>query len=192
MVLGEDHARVMFIKLGYAASNADLNEGQKLLEKMLARRRELPGDFNPSSLQILIELEKNLQRQGKFDKAEQRRRELVEAFINRAKLQLNEARDLNWAARNMLDLPHQYVEAFDPMVALGLARRACTLAEENGDPQFPQYLVTRALAEHQNGDTERAIETQKRAIELMARNAPDLARKEFDTQLQEYEAALRD
>jgi tetratricopeptide (TPR) repeat protein len=50
--------------------------------------------------------------------------------------------------------------------ALGLAERACALAEKGPGPNF-DFLDTLALAQHLTGDTEKAIETQKRALVLM-------------------------
>jgi len=77
----------------------------------------------------------------------------------------------------------------EPATALPLAERACALAEERGTYGRWNYLDTLALAQHMTGDTAKAIETQKRALDLIP---PEYHQqhKEQEQRLAEYEAAL--
>ena len=52
-------------------------------------------------------------------------------------------------------------EVHDPVRALDLARRACSLEEAKGGGKLWTYLDTLALAQHLTGDTAAAIATQK-------------------------------
>ena len=52
----------------------------------------------------------------------------------------------------------------------------------------PSFLDTLALAYHRTGDTARALETQKRALELLPPGESPL-RKELEARLAEFEAA---
>jgi tetratricopeptide (TPR) repeat protein len=94
---------------------------------------------------------------------------------------------LNAYARDLLTIDTPDLR--DPAAALPLAERACALAEERGTYGRWKYLDTLALAQHQTGDTAKAIETQRRALGLLP---PDYhqQRKEFEQSLAEYQAAL--
>ncbi len=50
-------------------------------------------------------------------------------------------------------------------------------------------LATLALAQHLTGDTPAAIETQKKALSLLAPDAPD--RGDYEAALARFEAALK-
>jgi tetratricopeptide (TPR) repeat protein len=89
------------------------------------------------------------------------------------------------------ELAWQYVAHWcshlhDPHQALVLAQRACDMVEANGGEDLWVYLDTLALAQHKTDDNTAAIETQRRALELMPENADD----EIAERLAEYEAAL--
>jgi len=94
---------------------------------------------------------------------------------------------LNDYARDLLTIEARDLR--DPAAALTLAERACALAEERGTYGRWNYLDTLALAQHSTGDTAKAIETQRQALEL---TPPEYhqQRKEFEGRLAEYEAAL--
>jgi tetratricopeptide (TPR) repeat protein len=91
---------------------------------------------------------------------------------------------LNEAAWTLLTMENESLR--DPERALGFAKRACALEEEEGGESSWTYLDTLALAQHDTGDTAAAIETQTRAIALMPEGAdPTVAER-----LAEYEATL--
>ena len=94
------------------------------------------------------------------------------------------ANTLNEAAWTLLT--HDFEELNDPEFALGLAKRACSKEEAVRGANLWMYLDTLALAQHETGDTAKAIETQKRAVELNPDNA------ELVESLHRYEAALAD
>jgi tetratricopeptide (TPR) repeat protein len=94
---------------------------------------------------------------------------------------------LNAYARDLLTI--EAPDLRDPAAALPLSERACALAEERETYGRWNYLDTLAMAQHTTGDTANAIETQRRALDLLP---PDyhLLRKEMEQRLGEYEAAL--
>ena len=54
----------------------------------------------------------------------------------------------------------------------------------------PGILDTLALAQHRTGNTAKAIETEKRAISLIPEGADESTRKELETNLRTFQAAL--
>ncbi|MFN0135472.1 MAG: protein kinase domain-containing protein [Phycisphaerae bacterium] len=93
------------------------------------------------------------------------------------------ARTLNAAAWYLLTA--QPATAQDPSAALRLAVRA----NELSDRADPAILDTLALAQHRAGDSAAAMETQKRALQLLSPDDPD--RKEYESRLDEYECDSR-
>jgi len=91
---------------------------------------------------------------------------------------------LNDYARDLLTIEARDLR--DPASALPLAERACALAEERGTYGRWNYLDTLALAQHMTGDTAKAIETQKRALDLLPPEYHQ-QRKEMEQRLAEYE-----
>jgi len=109
--------------------------------------------------------------------------------LDRVELELAEKpgtppNELNTQAWHLLTCG--YLVSRDPARALSLAERACALEEAGAGANLWVYLDTLALAQHMTGDTATAIETQKRAIELM----PEGADASVAERLAEYEAAL--
>jgi len=94
---------------------------------------------------------------------------------------------LNDYARDLLTIAAPDLR--DPAAALPLAERACALADERETYGRWNYLDTLALAQHRTGDTAKAIETQRRALELIPPEYHQ-QRKEMQESLAEYEAAL--
>jgi hypothetical protein len=70
---------------------------------------------------------------------------------------------------------------------LAYAERARTGAKASGDSNLWSYLDTLALAQHMNGDTTAAVDTQRCAISLMPSEDADPGMAD---RLAEYEAAL--
>ena len=86
-------------------------------------------------------------------------------------------------------LKAEYEELRDAQRARALARRACDLEEKNDGENLWNYLDTLALAQHRTGDSETAIETQKRAISLIPEDADASVRTRLEEQLRTYQAA---
>lgn len=107
---------------------------------------------------------------------------LLEAEVVRAEARDADAGTLNSAARRLLT--DEFEELRDPLRALGLAQRACAIEEAANGPKLAVYLDTLALAQHLTGDTNAAVATQQRAVDLQPDNA------ELQTTLAKYKAAL--
>jgi eukaryotic-like serine/threonine-protein kinase len=123
---------------------------------------------------------------GRSEDALPLRRELLGLKVAPAEAVDANATVLNGAAWTLLTVEDESLR--DPERALGFAERACALAKESDSARLWTYLDTLALAQHDTGDTDVAIETQKRAIALMPEGAdPSLAER-----LAEYEAAVKD
>lgn len=99
-----------------------------------------------------------------------------------------DARTLNNAAWSLMD--HSCGDLHDPNRALPLAERACSKEEAAGGEQLWNYLDTLALAQHMSGDTQKALDTQKRAVSLIPVSANENAREDLLTNLKKYEAIL--
>ena len=64
-------------------------------------------------------------------------------------------------------------------------------ANERTDDEWPSYLDTLSLAYHRTGDTERAIENQKKAISLLL-PVETSRRTSLEAALADFEAAMKD
>ncbi|MHC5115256.1 MAG: tetratricopeptide repeat protein [Planctomycetota bacterium] len=78
----------------------------------------------------------------------------------------------------------------DPARAVGFAQRAVDVAQAEESRDTYKMLNLLALARHQSGDTARAVETQKRAIEAMPERVPARLRDKYETTLHTYQDAL--
>ncbi|MBL8880264.1 MAG: tetratricopeptide repeat protein [Phycisphaerales bacterium] len=94
------------------------------------------------------------------------------------------ANSLNGAAWTLLTGTPETIR--NPAVALKLALRAAELSKSEN----PAILDTLALAYARTGDAAKAVDTQEKAISLLAGDASD--RAEYITRLTEYEAAAND
>ncbi|GMV80773.1 MAG: hypothetical protein AMXMBFR7_19570 [Planctomycetota bacterium] len=75
----------------------------------------------------------------------------------------------------------------DPRGALDPARKAADLSAHKN----PAILDTYALALFRSGSLKEAVDTQKKAIDLLPAETTAEARKEYTSRLKEFEAALR-
>lgn len=91
------------------------------------------------------------------------------------------AEHLNFAAWHLLTTPAEAHR--QPALALEFALKANRLSGE----KEPAHIDTLALAYHRTGDTAHAIELQRKALSLLATDAPD--REEYEKALMEYERA---
>jgi hypothetical protein len=71
--------------------------------------------------------------------------------------------------------------------ALAVAERACALDQDGGESRG-LHLDTLALAQHRTGNTAKAIETQKKALSMLA--PEDYHRRDMEKRLAEFEAVL--
>ena len=127
-------------------------------------------------------LRQALRRQGKTDDALRIGRELLDFLVSAANESGASAGDLNQAAWQLLTIEEP--ELRDPALALEFALKANDLSRY----EVPAQLDTLALAYHRTGETGKAIELQKKALSLLAADAPD--RAEYEKRLVEFERAF--
>ena len=83
-------------------------------------------------------------------------------------------------------------ELQDPARAVEFAQRAVDVAQAENARDTYKNLDLLALAQHQSGDTAKAVETQKRAIAVIPERAnPGLLAK-YEAHLSTYQAALKE
>tara|TARA_R110002073_G_scaffold77541_3_gene187766 strand:+ start:3551 stop:6751 length:3201 start_codon:yes stop_codon:yes gene_type:complete len=187
--LGEDHAQTLDTAVVLSRlyiSTGRFEDGLALLEDTLSRSRRVFGRQDPRTVAILRALVTTHEAQGRSADALPFQRELFDLQV--ASADAVDASDtvLNAAAWDLLTIENESLR--DPERALGMAQRACALAEEARSDQLWAYLDTLALAQHRTGDRAAAFETQERAVALM----PLGAAPEVLERLVEYEAALKD
>ncbi len=120
--------------------------------------------------------------QGRTDQARPLVRELLDLHRKRAERPGASANEKNTCAWELLTC--EPADLRDPEAALPLALEANEITGHKN----PSYLDTLSLAYHLTGDTAKAIENQKKAIELLPPDAPD--RGEYEAALARFEAAL--
>jgi tetratricopeptide (TPR) repeat protein len=162
------------------------DDARKMYETSLPIKRRILGENDPWTWIAIRGLARTYDALGRSDDALPLHREYVEL--------LRAAADAPDAAPHVLNkcanalLTHEVESLRDPSRALKLAQAACTTAEATGNENLWMYLDILALAQHRTGDTAAAVETQRRAVEIMPNDAdPEMAER-----LAEYEAALVD
>ena len=81
-------------------------------------------------------------------------------------------------------------ELQDPAQAIEFAQRAVDMAQAENSRVLYKILDLLALAQHQSGDNAKAVETQKRAIEVFPKRIGPGTRAKYKAHLSTYEAAL--
>ncbi len=122
-----------------------------------------------------------LRRRGATDEAGALERELLEVAIAAARAPDASARHMNDAAWMLLNPPTGVPR--EAQLALQFARRANELSGAN-----PVFLDTLALAHRWAGEPARAIEIQKRALELLPSGSAE--RAAYELRLVEFEQAV--
>lgn len=87
-------------------------------------------------------------------------------------------------------LTHRYEQLRDAERALPLAKMACQQARDRQSGKLWLYLDTLALAQHENGDAEAAVDSQREAIERMPDSTPREQQDEMHERLNEFKQAL--
>ena len=163
-------------------------EAAALLEVSAPACRRVLGDEHPWTSSGMRALATTYDGLGRDADALDVRRDLLEFALAAAESDDAGVSTLNDAAWMLLN--HDVEELRDPLRALSFAKRACDLAEETGNPSLWMILDTLALAQHAAGDTESAIETQKRAISLIPEGADQAAIDGLESNLQRFEEAV--
>ncbi len=183
-VLGEEHPMRlgMLTNLGHVYNSMErFEEAAETFDASLPIQRRVLGLQHPETDSAMSGLVTAYQGLGRTEDAVALQRELIGLRIAAAEAKDASSRVLDAAAETLLEPVAASLR--DPERALGFAKRACALEEDNW-----KLLGSLARAQHQTGDTKAAIETQKRAIALM----PEGADPEMAEHLAEYEAAVKD
>jgi tetratricopeptide (TPR) repeat protein len=190
LVLGEQHPYVLLLLSEFGPIYEKLGRYDDVCaayETELRVRRETKGVAHPRTWRTMRALADAYLRVGRDDKAVTLCRELLEHLPTVATD--SEAPSIAlftvaWVLTRDLE------ELRNPDLAVEFAQHAVTIAQERNKRREHQYLNVLALAQHQAGDTARAIETQKRAISLMPEKFDEVIRAEYDDNLRTYEAAM--
>ncbi len=187
-VLGEAHPHALGSMNNLAnlyAEQGRYDEAVPLYLETLEIQRRVLGSEHPETLTSMYNLALLHTNQGQHIEAEAFYRELLNAQILGAEHPNADAATLNEAAWALLTFAIEAVR--DPSRALDYAQRACTLAEAAGNDRLWAYLDTLALAQHRTGDSETAIETQRRAIDLVPEGQDTT---QLEQTLAEYQTAM--
>jgi tetratricopeptide (TPR) repeat protein len=184
-VLGEEHPRTLM-------STANLGnlrymqgryaEAERLFVKALELKRRVFGEEHRSTHRTRGDLLATYKRTGQLDKA----RPLVADVLAGRRKQATgpgaSASDMNAYAWELLTcLVH---DLRDPVTALEFATKAVAASNE----QNLSILDTLSLAQHMTGDSNAAIETQRKAIALLP-PGPSIDRTDLESSLAKYLAA---
>jgi len=140
------------------------------------------GEDHPTTLDTVNTLAEHYHAQGKLDEARRLVGQLIAARKNAAEEPDADAAALNEYA--WLLLTCEPTDLRDPTAALAAAKKA---NEISGGPN-PGFLDTLALAYHLNGDTDKARDTQHRAVSLLPPGGSPL-RSELEARLAEYDSS---
>ena len=186
-VLGTPHAQILFSKMRLAElymAQDKHDEAQTHLEEILQSpiRDSFPDhSVILTSMRLLAELHAS---QDRMEKARVLVNDLLKSQRRRAERLDASAGSKSAYARTLLTC--EPADLRDPAKALEMARQAVELTERTN----AAFLKTLALAHHLSGDTAKAIETQKEAIDRLHENSA--WHEEYRAALSEYEAALND
>jgi serine/threonine protein kinase/Flp pilus assembly protein TadD len=182
-VLGEEHPATLRsaynLVMLYRKQGRDV-DAEPLLITTLETTRRVLGEEHPETLDTIESLASLYVDQGRLEEARPLTERLLAGWRVRAAAGGAAAANIH-ASLALTCLP---VDLRDPDAALTSA----LAANEQTGYENPAYLDTLALAYHEAGDTPKAIETQERAISLLAENAT--SRAEFKERLAEFERAL--
>ncbi len=159
-----------------------VDEAERLFRTSVEAKRRRLGMSDPYTRIAISGYARLLERQERHDEALPLRRELLEHELALAESPGAPVRSLNRVAWALLT--HDHAELRDATRALGLARRAAELSDHDD----PAILDTLALALFETGDVDAAIETERRALELLPADAPD--RDGYVAALERFESAL--
>jgi non-specific serine/threonine protein kinase/serine/threonine-protein kinase len=185
-ILGPDHPNtlVAMVRLANVYVMEDRHEEAEALHlKILEARHRVYEPENPQTFRSLTYLTQLYVDLAEPDEVEPFVRALIGIKVRQATKPGSSAYKRNECARLLLTC--EPIGLRDPETALVLATEAVDLTEETD----PVYLDTLALAQHMTGDKSSAIETEKKALALLAPDSPH--RGEYQAALEQYEAADR-
>jgi tetratricopeptide (TPR) repeat protein len=186
-VLGPKHPQTLATVVNLGALYNRLkrfDDARRLFEPSVDVMRQKLGTGHSQTKSAISGLAVAYEGLGRRDDALPLYRELLDLQLAAAEGQNARADTINDAAWVLLT--HDFEELRDPALALRLAGRACHMEEESSGANLWGHLDTLALAQHRTGDTAAALDTQRRALELM----PEGADPEMAERLATYEAAL--
>ncbi len=186
-VMGEEHPITLGSITNLGAlylSMKRFDDARAMYESSLPIKRRVLGMGHPWTRYALKGLAQAYDGLDRGDDALPLWRELQEFQLAQAEDPDASAQVLNEAAWNLLT--NEHAELRDPARALPLAQRAV----DKAGGVDPALLDTLALAQFMTGDTSAAIETEKKALSLLASDAP--GRGDYEAALAKFEAALKD
>jgi serine/threonine protein kinase/tetratricopeptide (TPR) repeat protein len=185
-VLGDEHpgTLVSMSSLGdLYMKQGRLDEAEPLMLQTLEIRKRALGSNHEDTLVSMVFVAELFWRQGRWDEAEGLCRESLEierrALGQGHPVTLITAKTLVWLLLN-----REPAESRDPETALQMALE---VAEKEGYKD-PEWVATLAFAYNRTGDTEKAIEMQKKALSLLPEGADP---SEHEKRLAAFEAALQ-
>jgi serine/threonine protein kinase/tetratricopeptide (TPR) repeat protein len=188
-VLGDDHPDTLVSLNNLAVLYRDqgrYREAEPLFLEALEKRERVTGLAHPDTARVRTNLMKMYQAEGRVEDAQRLAVDMLTAAITLADREDATAYELNDCAWQLLTI--ERVDLRDPERALRFARRASAKEEDASGPELWNYLDTLALALHMTGDSEGAIETERRALTLLSDDRPE--RAGILQQIAVYEAAV--
>ena len=185
-VLGDHHPFTMTAVGSLAQVYEKLERGPEaelLLKEALAGMQAALGPSHPETLAARSDLLDFYQRAGRAEDFTQLMTEQIGRMKEAAQQADATANLLNNAAYLLVSIAPESLR--DAVAAVGFAQRACELTQFSQ----PYYLDTLACALAATGDPIKAIEIQKRALEMTP--ATDAGRPEMLAHLDAFEAAAR-
>ena len=159
------------------------DDARAMFETSLPAKRKVLGLKHPWTGYAMHGLAQAYAGLGRREDALPLYREVLDLQLAAADDPDADANTLNRAAWRLLT--HDLEELHDPGRALSYSQRACAMTD-NANPGF---LYTLALAQHLTDDTPAAIETEERALSLLAPDAP--GRSGHEAARARFEAALK-
>jgi len=188
-VLGDDHSDTLISMNNLAVlyrETGRYSEAESLFRSALEKRKRVSGFAHPTTNQVRTNLIALYQVQGRTADLEPLIAEKFEAARINAEGEDATAEEINDYAWQLLTVEPQGLR--NPRQALKLAQHACEKEAAVGGLNLWNYLDTLALAWQMNGNTAAAVETEKKALALLAPDRPE--RAGLLRQLAEFEARL--
>lgn len=165
-------AQEEMMKIMQLARKQDFSGAVKAADEVIAKHPEMAPNIATIKFRLLLTGTKE------YEKAYAFAREAAEKYYSKNPMALN---DIAWTI-----LDAEGVDQRDADVAITLAKRAVELTNESDGA----ILDTLALAYFQKGDSRKALELQKKAVELITKaGAPEDMIDEMKERLEQFEKA---
>ena len=162
---------------------SDAETGFEMLRASLAQLEERLGPLDPAAVRGRSDLYQMLITHGRDEEAAALSRRHRALLVEAGSRPDADPETLNIAAWELLSI--EPADLQDPVLALAFARRACEATEFKRS----YHLDTLALAQHRNGDSAAAVQTQRRALALLPENDP--GRGEMEAHLRMFMANVQ-